>query len=64
LVGKQGGGYPYLTLFTDDIASAFESFKKNNVKITKDIGQTPWGTDCVIEDLYGNQIYIVEQPKR
>jgi uncharacterized protein YndB with AHSA1/START domain/predicted enzyme related to lactoylglutathione lyase len=63
LVGKQGGGYPFLTLFTADIDTVFKSCTDNGVKIAKEISQTPWGRDMVIEDLYGNQIYIVEVPK-
>jgi predicted enzyme related to lactoylglutathione lyase len=64
LVGKQGGGYPFLTLFTADIDTVFKSCTDNGVKIVKEISETPWGRDMVIEDLYGNQIYIVQEPKK
>jgi predicted enzyme related to lactoylglutathione lyase len=64
LVGKQGGSYPFLTLFTADIDNVFKTCLNNGVKIVKEISETPWGKDMVIEDLYGNQIYIVQEPKK
>jgi predicted enzyme related to lactoylglutathione lyase len=64
LVGKQGGGYPFLTLFSDNMDADFASFEANGVEISRAIGNTPWGRDCVIQDLYGNQIYIVEVLKK
>jgi predicted enzyme related to lactoylglutathione lyase len=63
LVGKQTGGYPLLTVFTDDIEDLLKVYIGKGVKIIKEIGHMPWGKDMIIEDLYGNQIYIVEEPK-
>ncbi len=28
------------------------------------IGNQPWGKDCMVEDLYGNKIYVVELPAK
>jgi predicted enzyme related to lactoylglutathione lyase len=64
LVGKQGGDYPILVILCDDIEADISSFKSKGVIIKSPIGSQPWGKDCTIEDLYGNMIYVVEEPKK
>jgi predicted enzyme related to lactoylglutathione lyase len=62
-VGKQCGEHPFLILSCTDIYADISDFESKGVNIKSPIGDQPWGKDCLIEDLYGNIIYVVEAPK-
>jgi predicted enzyme related to lactoylglutathione lyase len=64
LVGKQGGGYPLINVFTDNVEDEIQNFKSNGVEIMMEIRDVAWGKHSMIKDLYGNMILIVEEPKK
>jgi predicted enzyme related to lactoylglutathione lyase len=63
LVGKQGGGYPLINIFTDDVAKEVANFKEKGVDVMMEIRDVAWGKHTMIKDLYGNMILVVEEPK-
>jgi catechol 2,3-dioxygenase-like lactoylglutathione lyase family enzyme len=60
LIGKQGGHKPLLAFACDDCEKTHETLKRNGVKIVSVPEAQPWGTSMAVEDLYGNQLYIVQ----
>lgn len=61
LVGKQGGSKPFLAFSCENCAETYEVLKNNGVKIISTPEKQAWGTSMAFEDLYGNNIYVVEQ---
>src|SRR5262245_36710417 len=62
LVGKQGGSQPLLALDTDDCQADFRRMKSAGVKFRGEPVAQPWGTGVLLEDLYGNVIYLNQEP--
>jgi len=62
LVGKQMGSYPFLGIETDDCISDYERMKALGVKFDGEPTIKPYGTGVLFEDLYGNKIYLNEEP--
>jgi catechol 2,3-dioxygenase-like lactoylglutathione lyase family enzyme len=62
LVGKQMGSYPFLGIDTDDCISDYERMKALGVKFDGEPTIKPYGTGVLFEDLYGNKIYLNEEP--
>ena len=62
LVGKQMGSYPFLGIATDDCISDYERMKALGVKFDGEPTIKPYGTGVLFEDLYGNKIYLNEEP--
>jgi hypothetical protein len=62
LVGKQGGGKPVFALATDNCASDFQSMKTRGVTFEGEPQRMPYGTGVALNDLYGNKIYLNEDP--
>ncbi len=62
LVGKQMGSYPFLGIATDDCISDYERMKALGVKFDGEPTTKPYGTGVLFEDLYGNKIYLNEEP--
>jgi catechol 2,3-dioxygenase-like lactoylglutathione lyase family enzyme len=63
LVGKQFGTFPFLGLSTDDCIGDFQRLKALGVKFHGEPEVRPYGTGVMLEDLYGNQIFLNEEPK-
>ncbi len=55
-VGRQG----IFVLASTDIHADYAAFKAKGVKMQTDVNVNPWGSDFVIEDLYGNDFDIVQ----
>jgi catechol 2,3-dioxygenase-like lactoylglutathione lyase family enzyme len=57
-VGRQG----IFVLNSDDIHADYAALKAKGVKFQSEINVNPWGSDFIVEDLYGNDFDIVQRP--
>ena len=62
LVGKQAGSFPLLGLGTDDCLGDYQRMKGLGVKFHGEPTTGPWGTGVLFEDLYGNKIFMSQEP--
>jgi len=63
LVGKQGGGKPVFALGTDDCRGDYQTMKARGVMFDSEPRTMPYGTGVTLNDLYGNKIYLNEDPR-
>jgi catechol 2,3-dioxygenase-like lactoylglutathione lyase family enzyme len=63
LVGKQGGSFAFLGMYTDDCMSDYNRMKALNLKFQGEPTSGPWGTGVLFEDLYGNRIFMSQEPQ-
>jgi len=63
LVGKQGGGKPFFALATDNCSRDFQAMKARGVTFDGEPQTMPFGTGVTLNDLYGNKIYLNEDPR-
>lgn len=56
-VGKQVG---FANLESSDCQRDYVAFKSLGIKIIEQPSEQPWGISMVIEDLYGNPIYVCQ----
>ena len=61
LIGRQNAGLPIMTLNTNDIAADFEMISANGVHFLGTPNEASYGTDVLLEDLYGNLIDLVQR---
>lgn len=62
LVGKQGGSQPFFGIVTDDCVADYRRMKDAGVTFHGEPQVQPWGTGVTLEDLYGNKIYLNQEP--
>jgi catechol 2,3-dioxygenase-like lactoylglutathione lyase family enzyme len=62
LVGKQGGTFPFLGIATDDCLADYQRLKALGVKFQGEPEARPYGTGVMLEDLYGNKIFLNQEP--
>jgi catechol 2,3-dioxygenase-like lactoylglutathione lyase family enzyme len=62
LVGRQGGGQPVFGLVTDDCRRDFDVWRRRGVTFHGEPKTMPYGTGVMLEDLYGNKIYLNQEP--
>jgi catechol 2,3-dioxygenase-like lactoylglutathione lyase family enzyme len=62
LVGKQGGRFPLLGLGTNDCFRDYRRMKELGVTFHSEPTTGPWGTGVLLEDLYGNKIFMSQEP--
>jgi catechol 2,3-dioxygenase-like lactoylglutathione lyase family enzyme len=62
LVGKQGGSFPFLGIATDDCLRDYQRLKALGVKFQGEPEVRPYGTGVMLEDLYGNKIFLNQEP--
>lgn len=62
VVGKQAAGFPLLGLDTVDCLGDYNRMKALGVKFHGAPGTGPWGTGVLLEDLYGNKIFMSQEP--
>jgi hypothetical protein len=62
LVGKQGGSQPLFGIVTDDCMCEYRRMKNAGVKFHGEPQVQPYGTGVTLEDLYGNKIYLNQEP--
>jgi catechol 2,3-dioxygenase-like lactoylglutathione lyase family enzyme len=63
LVGKQGGSFPLFGLYTDDCVTEYRRLMALGVTFHGEPEAQPYGTGVLLEDLYGNQIFLNEEPR-
>ena len=64
LVGKQGGSFAFLGLDTTDCMADYNRMKALDVKFQGEPTSGPWGTGVLFEDLYGNKIFMSQEPQQ
>jgi catechol 2,3-dioxygenase-like lactoylglutathione lyase family enzyme len=62
LVGKQAGSQPLFGIMTDDCLRDYRQMKEAGVKFHGEPQVQPYGTGVTLEDLYGNKIYMNQEP--
>jgi len=62
LIGKQGGSQPLFSIVTDDCKSQYRRMKDAGVRFHGEPVVEPYGTGVTFEDLYGNKIYLNQEP--
>ena len=62
LVGRQGGGQPLFALNTDNCLRDYQHLKGQGVHFEGEPNVMPYGTGVTLHDLYGNKIYLNEEP--
>ena len=62
LVGKQGGSQPLFGIATDDCVGEYRRMKDAGVRFDGEPKVEPYGTGVTLEDLYGNKIYLNQEP--
>jgi lactoylglutathione lyase len=62
LVGKQAGSQPLFSLVTDDCEREYSRMREAGVKFHGEPEVQPYGTGVLLEDLYGNRIYLNQEP--
>ena len=62
LVGKQGGSFPFLGITTDDCLGDYRRLKGLGVNFHGAPEVRPYGTGVMLEDLYGNKIFLNQEP--
>jgi catechol 2,3-dioxygenase-like lactoylglutathione lyase family enzyme len=62
IVGKQGGSHAFLGLDTSDCIGDYTRMKPLGVKFLGEPQSGPWGMGVQCEDLYGNKIFLSQEP--
>jgi catechol 2,3-dioxygenase-like lactoylglutathione lyase family enzyme len=62
VVGKQAGSFPLLGLGTGDCFGDYNRMKELGVKFHGEPQTGPWGIGVLLEDLYGNKIFMSQEP--
>ena len=62
LIGKQGGSFPFIGLTTEDCLGEYQRMKALGVTFHGEPDVRPYGTGVMLEDLYGNHIYMNQEP--
>jgi catechol 2,3-dioxygenase-like lactoylglutathione lyase family enzyme len=62
LVGKQAGSQPLFGIVTDDCLREYRGMKEAGVGFHGEPQVQPYGTGVLLEDLYGNKIYLNQEP--
>ena len=62
LVGRQAGSRPLFALAVDDCIGEYRRMRALGVAFRGEPEVRPYGTGVVLADLYGNSIYLNEEP--
>jgi catechol 2,3-dioxygenase-like lactoylglutathione lyase family enzyme len=62
LVGRQAAGQPLFSLSTDNCKRDYAEMKGRGVKFEGEPKVMPYGTGVMMQDLYGNKIYLNQDP--
>jgi catechol 2,3-dioxygenase-like lactoylglutathione lyase family enzyme len=60
VVGSQAANHVLLVVETDDCRRDYEAMKAKGVVFHGEPSEVPWGIEVVFEDLYGNQIDLLQ----
>jgi catechol 2,3-dioxygenase-like lactoylglutathione lyase family enzyme len=61
-VGKQAGSHAFLGLDTSDCVADYRRMQPLGVKFLGEPQSGPWGTGVQLEDLYGNKLFLSQEP--
>ena len=62
LVGRQAESQPRFSISTDDCKRDYQQFKSCGVRFDGEPTTMPYGTGVMLQDLYGNKIYLNQEP--
>jgi len=62
IVGKQAGSHALLAFDTSDCLADYKRMKSQGVKFLGEPQSGPWGTGVQLEDLYGNKLFLSQEP--
>ncbi len=62
LVGRQAGSQPLFGIETDDCLAEYRRMEEAGVRFHGEPQVQPYGTGVTLEDLYGNRIYMNQEP--
>lgn len=62
VVGKQAGSRSLLAIDTADCLGDYRRLKAAGVKFLGEPQSGPWGTGVQCEDLYGNKLFLSQEP--
>ncbi len=62
LVGRQAAGQPLFGIATDNCRRDFDEMKARGVQFESEPKTMPYGTGVMLKDLYGNKIYMNQDP--
>lgn len=62
VVGKQAGSHAFLAFDTPDCRAEYQRMKPLGVKFLGEPQSGPWGTGVPLEDLYGNKLFLSQEP--
>ena len=62
LVGRQAAAQPLFSMSTDDCKKDYAELKRHGVVFEGEPKVMPYGTGVMMQDLYGNKIYLNQNP--
>jgi catechol 2,3-dioxygenase-like lactoylglutathione lyase family enzyme len=62
LVGKQAGSHAFLAIDTSDCLGDYTQMKRLGVTFLGEPQSGPWGTGVQLQDLYGNKLFLSQEP--
>jgi catechol 2,3-dioxygenase-like lactoylglutathione lyase family enzyme len=62
LVGRQAASQPLFSICTDDCKRDYQQMKRQGVEFEGEPVTMPYGTGVTLRDLYGNKIYLNQEP--
>ena len=62
LVGRQAAAQPLFSISTDNCRRDYAEMKGRGVQFEAEPKTMPYGTGVMLQDLYGNKIYLNEDP--
>ena len=62
LVGHQAAAQPFFGISTDDCMRDYSEWKRRGVEFDSEPKVMPYGTGVMLRDLYGNRIYLNQDP--
>src|ERR1700733_6299767 len=62
LVGRQAADQPLFSISTDDCRRDYQEMKGRGVQFEGEPKTMPYGTGVMMQDLYGNKIYLNQDP--
>jgi len=62
LVGRQAAGQPLFSLSTDNCLRDYAAMNGRGVEFESEPKVMPYGTGVMMRDLYGNRIYLNQDP--
>ena len=62
LVGTQAGSHVLLAIDTEDCQADYKRMKALGVEFEGEPQSGPWGTGVTLKDLYGNNLFLSQEP--